>query len=162
MPNSPGLLELPHRLKLGEVVQAAKLPTDCRPVHKGNIPVIALGTGQYTIEDSEENKQFALRQIEFVTASTAECAPIMQLWDTDHKLICAKVVNGQSIYHGDSGGPMINADDGTVIGVTVMIYYRLDKSIIDPQEKCLVQAFSNVRHHFEWISQITGMALPEC
>lgn len=103
-----------------------------------------------------------LRKIEFMTAPTVECEPIMELTDVDHMLICAKVKNGQSIFLGDSGGPIINADDGTVIGVTDTIYLITDERITDPQQKCLVQGFSNIRYHFKWISQVTGLTFPEC
>lgn len=139
----------------------AKLPTDCRPVHNGNIPVIALGTGQYTVEDSGINKRFTLRQIKFVTAPTRECEPDMTTEDMN-QVICAEVTNGQSIYLGDSGGPIMNADDGTVIGVTDMVVEVPNDTITDPQKRCLAQIFANVRYHFKWISQITGMTLPEC
>lgn len=102
-----------------------------------------------------------MRQIKFVTAPTRECEADMTT-DDMNQLICAEVTNGQSIYLGDSGGPIINEDDGTVIGVSDMVVEVPNDSITDPQQRCLAQIFANVRYHFKWISQITGMTLPEC
>lgn len=59
-----------------------------------------------------------------------------------------------------AGGPLIHANDGTLIGV--MNFVDEDHSFNTPQLRCQVQAFANIRYHFKWISQVTGLQLPKC
>lgn len=61
-----------------------------------------------------------------------------------------------------TGGPLLHANDGKLIGVMSFVHERDDDDIAAPQEKCLAQGYTNVRYHFEWISSITGLELPKC
>lgn len=59
-----------------------------------------------------------------------------------------------------TGGPLIKADDGTVIGITN--FFAENKNEEDPQKRYGIQGFANLRYHFKWISHVTGLELPKC
>lgn len=59
-----------------------------------------------------------------------------------------------------AGGPLIQATDGTIIGITSLIISSIAGST--PSKQFEIQCFSNIRYHFKWISMITGLKLPQC
>lgn len=61
-----------------------------------------------------------------------------------------------------TGGPLIHTDDGTLIGVMNFVDEHHDSEETDVEELCSVQVYANIRYHYKWISQITGMNLPQC
>lgn len=73
-----------------------------------------------------------------------------------NSLICASPSNGQSVYFGDSGGPLIRQHDGELIGI--MSFVQMD----DTYEKVELQVFTNILYYFDWIAQVTQIALPQC
>lgn len=60
------------------------------------------------------------------------------------------------------GGPLIHSDDGTLIGVVNFVNENDDEKETNVHVKCDVQVYANIRYHFKWISQITGLDLPKC
>lgn len=89
---------------LGGRIQSAKLPTDCRIIDKGTSVIVA-GTGPVTL-DPHAVQEFQLRQIVTKTISWTECKTtlikdVREMNQTE--FICANVIDGQTIYEGDSG-----------------------------------------------------------
>lgn len=86
--------------------------------------------------------------------------------------------NGRAPYSGDSGnspmmlafvkgtilieigvflgGPAIQSDDGTLLGVVAVALLNGDPPNV------IAHASTNVRFYFDWISEITGLDLPKC
>lgn len=64
------------------------------------------------------------------------------------------ILNCLSHLGGDSGGPLINAHDGNLIGLTNFGHK-------DSIENRLPQAFTNVSVYQSWIDEITGINLTD-
>lgn len=55
---------------------------------------------------------------------------------------------------------MIRKSDGALIGV--LAFVNEDDRIEDPDRRVDLQISTNIRYYFGWISDVTGLALPEC
>lgn len=58
------------------------------------------------------------------------------------------------------GGPILQNNDGTLIGVMGFVNENVKES--EPMKRIELQVFANIRYHFKWISSITGLELPQC
>lgn len=99
-------MKLPESIVLGPNVQIAKLPTDCRSYPSANEAVIVAGSG-YNSMDPELRDLPRLRHTFSRIISSDECAAILKsssIGDVNQELlICADIIDGQTVSHGDSG-----------------------------------------------------------
>lgn len=54
----------------------------------------------------------------------------------------------------------MDEQSGNLIGV--VNFHHNNRAIGDPHRRIDLQAYANIRAHFDWISEITGMVLPKC
>lgn len=158
------MLKLETPVQLTDRVQLARLPNDCHLINEGTSIIVA-GTGPVTLNTGIEQK-FELRQEVTETISWKKCNTTMdrnmrgrEMIQTD--FICATVIDGQSTHYGDSGGPVLDEQSGTLIGV--VNFHNNDETVVfDPHGSINLQVSANIRAHFEWIKGITGLDLPKC
>lgn len=59
-----------------------------------------------------------------------------------------------------SGGPMIRLEDKALIGLTS--YAKIREPIKKTEYPIEVQVFTSIFYYMDWISEITGITLPDC
>lgn len=150
-----GLIKLPDGVKFSGNVRPAKLPTDCQSATDED--VIVAGAGIDRIHRTYSNPPV----LRYAYSHTISCASSCIGDDLDHNtLICAQVVDSQSAYSGDSGGPLIREEDGTLIGVLSFVVEN--DGIYDFDNHIHYQVSTNIRYYFDWIAEVTGLEMPKC
>lgn len=141
---------------MGENVQAAKLPTDCQSPAI-NEAVIVAGAGIDKIHRLYDNPPvLRYAHTHTIACTSSRVGDGLEL----DSLICAQVVDSQSAYSGDSGGPMIREEDGTLIGTLAFVIE--DDEIYDFDNHIHYQVSTNIRYYFDWIADVTGLDMPKC
>lgn len=148
----------------------------------GGEPAITTGTGR--IEMDKPTSDYLLRQAQFTTVSSEECANLKLGEDNPDTVICAyeAPAGGQAAFKGDSGrifdqvltflkefewyfqqslfysqgGPLLSKNDGKLIGV-MSSYIKFDRDY-----QSILQIFMNIPYYYEWIERITGLEIPKC
>lgn len=67
------------------------------------------------------------------------------------------MIDDKITYLCDIGGPLIRKRDGALLGTASMVLYT-DSTKNIPSH----QIFTFVPFHFDWISAVTGLILPQC
>lgn len=88
--------------------------------------------------------------------SPDDCAATLRGAKNMRSILCARPWNGQSVYFGDSGGPLLRERDGKLIGT--MSFVQMDETY----ESVELQVFTNIFFYFDWIAQVTQLDMPEC
>lgn len=115
---------------------------------------MAIGNGLTAIDRAAVDKR--LRHASFMTMSPEDCAATIRGAKNMRSILCARPSNGQSVYFGDSGGPLLRERDGELIGT--MSFVQMDETY----ESVQLQVFTNIFYYFDWISQATQLDMPEC
>lgn len=123
-------------------------------MHLGNENVIAIGNGLTNIDSIDNDKK--MRHAQFTTMAPDQCISKLSSSHKMNTIICANSSNGQSVFFGDSGGPLIRESDGLLIGL--MSFVQMDSSYSSIE----LQVFTNIFYYFDWISQVTTIKLPQC
>lgn len=149
--NALALIKLNEPVTFSDVIQPITFPNDCSISEDTNFTAIGNGfivNGFYelpeilqytslTVPSHEVCCQVYSRQIDF---DTQFCAGL----GYDNKAIC----------FGDLGGPLIHPEQHTLYGVST--YFNTMSCEVGPG------IFTKVSKYFTWISEITGIQLPEC
>lgn len=149
MTNDIALIRLPEKEKLTRSIKPVQLSA-CQ--FRKYIDVIAIGSGSTILNTYEmaPNLQYA----HLKTISMEMCIKCYPFLNEECDLICAWSPNNSSIYRGDSGGPLIKANDGTLLAIS---NFGNQKN----SDKNIPQAFTFLQCHFDWISKMTGLPLPK-
>lgn len=117
---------------------------------------MAIGIGR--TEFDRPAADITLRHGFSVVIPNSKCESALSQHPDPSSVICAHAIRRRNIYAGDSGGPLIREKDGSLIGVTS------HASIIRLPNYTLVefQLFTKVASFYQWISNITGLSLPNC
>lgn len=150
-----GLIQLPEPITPNDFISPAKLPRDCIGAQI-NETVMAIGNGRTEFRKPAIDK--TLRHGFSVVIPNSQCESALRKHPDPSSVICAHAIRRKNIYAGDSGGPLIRQKDGFLIGVTS------HASIIELSNYTLVefQLFTKISSFYQWISNITGLSLPNC
>lgn len=111
------LIRLPRKVKFTEHIQPVKLPNTCKA--QENIEVVAIGNGA-TSDDSSVSP--SLQYTILKTDPLKVCRKVYPILFWRKSVFCAShELKEQSICRGDSGGPLINQSDNTLIGLSCFV-----------------------------------------
>jgi len=149
--NDVALIHLPRQAKLSRYIMPIDLPNDCSS--NENLETIVMGFGRTETNKPSPN---SLRFASLQTTSIGECRITFPLLLWRRSVICAKSYKKpiRAVGKGDSGGPMVRKKDNTLIGVV-----SFGKSNVDQGKP---QVFTHIIVYHKWISEITGLNLPNC
>ncbi|XP_055327029.1 serine protease 3-like [Sitodiplosis mosellana] len=149
--NDVALIHLPRRAKLSRYVMPIELPNDCSP--NENLDSIVMGFGR---TGTNEPSSIDLRFASLHTTSIGECRRQFPFLFLRRSVLCAKSYGSktQAIAKGDSGSPLVRTKDNKLIGVG-----SFSKPNCNQRKP---QAFTNIILYHKWISDITGLELPNC
>ncbi|XP_055323342.1 transmembrane protease serine 9-like [Sitodiplosis mosellana] len=110
----------------------------------------------FTFTRTNEPSSIDLRFASLHTTSIGECRRQFPFLFLRRSVLCAKSYGSktQAIAKGDSGSPLVRTKDNKLIGVG-----SFSKPNCNQRKP---QAFTNIILYHKWISDITGLELPNC
>lgn len=85
-----------------------------------------------------------------------KCVDLMVLLDLDY------IAGALHVYSFYLGGPLVRERDGTLIGVVHGMDNDDNQTKIDRKMHITLTKYTRIDHYFNWISNVTGISLPEC
>ncbi|OMH82493.1 Plasma kallikrein [Zancudomyces culisetae] len=90
------------------------------------------------------------------------CKKYNTLWKDNSKCqICTVTKNNQSACIGDQGGPLVYDAGENKVLVGILSFYGADENRIACAENGMPTYYTNVYHHINWISEVTGISKDE-
>lgn len=145
--NDIALIKLSRPAVYSRLIQPISFPTVCE-IPTG-IDLTAIGNG---ITKTESDLAKTLQHTTLTTIPHSECSESFS-FDVN-AVFCVNGLKKNGICDGDSGGPLIHPIDHTLYGIASFANETYCEE--------LPQGCTNVFHFYPWISEITGLQLPNC
>lgn len=120
----------------------------CSVVYSSN--VIAIGNGKTSLDGN--NIAPILQYVSMKTAATTRCAMYLPIADYGKTVICAEGEGKASICSADAGGPLIEAQNKNLVGISTFASASMGCN------RSGAQAFTRITEYLPWIKKITGIA----
>lgn len=150
-------MELPERIVPNAYIQPVKISNKCG-TDVDIIDVIAIGTGKTSLRRWVLN-DFVLRHVYLTTIPSIVCENrLNRRHNETYSVICVDPNDGASVAPGDSGGPLIQRFDQSLIGITSFA----DDEVQEFPPRITIQVFTQIHSYFDWIQRVTGLEMPMC
>lgn len=140
------LIRLPEAVEFNSIIQPVRLST-ASLVRSIEVDIIGNSIGTNGLK-TDSFVQYATMMTISITESEMILPKLNELHGS--RVMCVKNNNERSITVGDSGGPVIRKDDGTLIAISSFI-------IENGFDRNLPQGFTVVMPYLEWINQIVKL-----
>lgn len=112
------LIRLPEKVKFSNNIQPVRMPTTCNL--SKTVEAIAMGYGDKSVNSTDKLNDLS-RQLmfaELITLPTHVCREMLSFIFRDSMICAANELKKQSIFSGDSGGPIVMSGNHTLIGIS--------------------------------------------
>lgn len=112
------LIRLPEKVKFSNNIQPVRMPTTCNL--SKTVEAIAMGYGDKSVNSTDKlnNLSRQLMFAELITLPTHVCREMLSFIFRDSMICAANELKKQSIFSGDSGGPIVMSGNHTLIGIS--------------------------------------------
>lgn len=114
-----------------------------------SLNVIAIGNGKTSLDG--ELPASILQYVPMKTVGTTRCAMYLPIIDYGKTIICSEGEGKQSICDGDAGGPLIDAKNRNLVGISTFASAKLGCS------RAAAQPFTRVSEYLKWIEKVSGI-----